>query len=222
MEQARKAFGLSDPRYGRALEDAAERELLDPAGDRARALDQAAEAAGIYFQNKHDRFADALALEAEILARSGLEAKELGARPFADVAEVPERVIEAIAKAALDRVRRVDAPVAMAMLRALYAFLLERVGESHPAAVRVLAGLANTAGELGLHEERCGLLDSLVASFECINALPQAIEALIQRAATEAKLGRDSEAKRTVEEALARADELGMPELGERARRVLG
>jgi tetratricopeptide (TPR) repeat protein len=209
----RSSFGLSDPRYARALEASAE--LFYAAGEHARAVDRASEAAGIYFQNKHDRFADAIALEAELLA-----AAELGARPFAEIAEVPERVIEAIAHAALERSRRAPAELAMELLRALYALLLERAGESHPASVRVLAGLANTAQELGDWEMRRTVLDALVASFECINALPQAVEALIQRAAAERELGLPEDAEKTIAEAIARAKELGLDELVQRASKA--
>lgn len=206
LDAARKQYGLSDPRYAQALEASAEM-LLAEGTSLSLALDRVAEAAGIYFQNKHDRFADALALEAEIAIKGD------DVKPFADVAEVPERVIEAIAHAAIQRSSKLEPATAMILQRSLYAFLLERVGESHPAAVRVLAHLANTAGVLGLDEERRGLLDSLVASFECINALPQAITALIQRSAIETKLGLLEQAQETKAEAKRRAEEIGMPEL---------
>jgi tetratricopeptide (TPR) repeat protein len=207
----RSTHGPTDLRYAHALEASAE--VLFRLGESARALDRISEAGGVYFKNKHPRFADAIALEAELV----LADSSLGVRPFDKIATIPEKVIEAVAAAVLERSRKLEASRAMELLRALYAFLLERAGESHPASVRVLAGIANLALELGLHSERRALLDSLVASFECINALPQAVEALIQRGITEERLGEVAAARATFDEAIARAKELAIPELISRA-----
>jgi hypothetical protein len=202
VAERKRAFGFDDVAYADGLEALAEVLLLF--GDLDVALDRIGEAVGIYFSSKHSGIAQAVAIEAEILATVDHHVE-----PFAELGELPLEVVEEIAIRSLSRARRAAAKVALRILSALRSLLVERLGESHPATVRVLAGIANTERELGNHQGRRDTLNALIASFDCIGAIPQEVEALIQRAISEVEIGEPTSAITTLKEAVERAEEVG-------------
>ena len=78
--------------------------------------------------------------------------------------KVNDALVEQLAAATIHRARRATATRALTLLTALRALLIERLGESHGATIRTLAGIANTHRELNNHPQRREALDALVAS----------------------------------------------------------
>jgi tetratricopeptide (TPR) repeat protein len=200
LRRLKAKYGIDDVAYADGLEKLAE--ALLEAGDLEVALDRIGEAVGIYFSNKHAQIAQAIALEAEILATiDGRVA------PFAELGDLPLEIVEEIAVGSLARARSAPAKIALTMLSALRRLLVERLGESHPATVRVLAGIANTEKELGDHRARAETLSALAASLDCIGAVPEEVEALLQRALSEIAIGDQDRAGATYREAIRLAEE---------------
>ena len=233
-------FGIDSVEYAIGLEGLAEAQFADGALDLA--LDTVGEAIGIFFKTQQLRIGASIALEAEIAiskqsaqraeraesgARASPERDPLTARnqvlpPYAELGDIPDDVVEAIAAASIDRCNRTTPERALIMMERLRGFLLERLGESHGATIRVLAGLANTHRELGHHRERREALDALAASFECLGAVAEVVETLLARALAEVEGGESDAAVATHREALARAKEVREPRLEAKVLRFLG
>jgi tetratricopeptide (TPR) repeat protein len=198
---AREArYGLDSIEHGMALLTLAEAQLGERAFDLA--LDTVGEALGAFHRKDPGRQAAALALEAEILAARGR-----GEPLFADLGEVSPALAEKIAARSIERARGAPAARALVMLEALRGFLVEHLGESHGATIRVLAGIANTHRELEDEGGRRAALDALAASFECVGAVAEVIETLLARALAEVEAGDSDRAVATHAEACARARE---------------
>lgn len=193
----RETLGAEEVGYGRALGALAEAELA--LGRLPEALDHIGEAASIFWSKNDPDLAPAIALEAELLVRVDGDTV-----PFAALDALGAPSIEALALATIERVRALEAPIALDVLKALRTLLLDRLGESHGATIRVLAGVANTERELGDVSAWRDALAALAASFECVGATEPLAEALLQRGLAEHLLG-DADAALASHDAAAQA-----------------
>lgn len=203
--QRRTLYGPDHPGYAIGLEALAE--LLLVRGRALDALASAEEVLSLYWRHGHRRVVEAVALFAfATKAAQGLEAPALE-RLYA----LPEALVSEVVVACLDRARRLDPRVSLAVLIELQVRADAANDGQQPWFVHVVGAVSRAARAAGAHPARDEALAWLVAHFDAIDDQRQALDAVLARAVAFTEAGDAARAEGTLEDALERADRIGDP-----------
>ncbi len=201
----RTLFGPDHPGYAIGLEPLTE--LLLVRGRTLDALASAEEVLSLFWRHGHRRVTDALAMFAfATKAAQGLEAPALD-RLYA----LPEALVVEVVVACLDRARRLDPRVSLAVLIELQVRADDAGDSDEPWFVHVVGAVARAARAAQAHPARDEALAWLVAHFDAVDDQRQALDAVLARAVARTEADDPSGAEAALHDALARADRIADP-----------
>ncbi|GAA1641743.1 hypothetical protein GCM10009679_53530 [Saccharothrix algeriensis] len=197
-------YGRGHAGYAFGLEPLAE--VLLRRGDLRQAQQVAEQAMDNFWRNGHERLATALALRAEIVAAGGTGPL------FPDLHQLPDRIVELLARSAVDRLDEGDPAVHQNVLTGLAAALEKRLGPDHPATLNTLSMLANLGRDRGEQAGRVEAIRRVLASHDRQGNAEQSLTAALGLALAQAEAGDEAAALDTYASAYARAERIGRPE----------
>lgn len=198
-------YGRGHAGYAFGLEPLAE--VLLQRGDLRQAQQVAEQAMDNFWRNGHERLATALALRAEIVAAGGTGPL------LPDLEQLPDGIVELVARAALNRIGESDAAVHQTVLTGLAAVLEQRLGPDHQATLNTLSMLANLGRDRGDQAGRVDAIQHVLAAYDRQGKDGDALMAALGLAMAQSEAGDEAAALETYASAYGRAERIGSPEL---------
>ncbi|BCJ75764.1 hypothetical protein CS0771_53080 [Catellatospora sp. IY07-71] len=198
-------YGRGHAGYAFGLEPLAE--VLLRRGDLRQAQQVAEQAMDNFWRNGHERLATTLALRAEIVGAGGTGPL------FPDLRQLPDGIVELLARSAVDRTDEGDPAVHQTVLTGLSAALEKRLGPDHQATLDTLSRLANLGRHSGEQAGRVEAIQRVLASHDRQGNAEQAVIAMLGLAVAQAETGDEAAVLDTYASAYARAERIGNPEL---------
>jgi tetratricopeptide (TPR) repeat protein len=208
-------YGREHAGYAFGLEPLAD--VLLQRGDVRQARQIIEETVANFDRNEHERIATALALRAEIV-----KADHTDEAAFPSVDELPDRIVEQLGYAVLNRSGRCEPSRYKAILTDLIAILEARLGPDHQVTLNALSMLANTGRDCGDQSGRIDAIQRVLASYDRQGRAEDAVMAAQGLAMAHSEAGDEQEALRTHASAYARAQRIGRAELSSQVLRNWG
>ena len=215
--KGREAFyGREHAGYAFGLEPYAK--LLLRKGDFPAAVNAAEEALVIFWRNRHERVATALAVRAEALMFDGRKDADL----FGPAERLPDDLLRKTADAVYRRVGETDPGIICEVLYDLEAVLSRRLGAGDECTLGALSTIANLECQLGNHKARAVAALRVVAACEAGGRTRQAVQALQGLALARSDAGDFEGAEQAYQTAVGRSAAMSDPALSSQARRNHG
>jgi tetratricopeptide (TPR) repeat protein len=208
-------YGREHAGYAFGLEPLAD--VLLQRGNVRQARQVIEEAVANFGRNGHERIATALALRAEIVKADGTDEA-----PFPEMDPLPDRIVEQVGYAVLNRSGRCEPTRYKAILTNLIAILEARRGPDHQATLNALSMVANMGRDYGDQSGRIEAIQRVLASYDRQGRAEDAVMATQGLAMSHSEAGDEQEALRTRASAYSRAERIGCPELSSQVLRNWG